>query len=238
MIRRLIVAVVRLALRIYFKRIEVTGLEHVPLDRPVIFVLNHPNALVDPVFLLCLAPRSVSFLAKAPLFRMPVIGYLVRELDSLPVYRRQDEGQDVSKNQETFIAARKLLANGGTIGICPEGVSHDDPGLKPIKTGAARISLAAVSTGEVADLQIVPAGLYYTSKTSFRSSALLYFGKPIDVAPVALEATGALPRGPVRELSSEIETAMRSVVLEAQHEEALTTISRAEKIFSSENDNG
>ena len=78
MIRRIIVALVRLALRIYFQRIEVTGVEHVPLDTPVIFVLNHPNALVDPVFLLCLAPRDVSFLAKAPLFRMPVIGYLVK----------------------------------------------------------------------------------------------------------------------------------------------------------------
>lgn|SRR5436190_1187818 len=234
MIRRIIVALVRLALRIYFKRIEVTGLEHVPLDRPVIFVLNHPNALVDPVFLLCLAPRSVSFLAKAPLFRMPVIGYLVRELDSLPVYRRQDEGQDVSKNQETFVAARKLLANGGTIGICPEGVSHDDPGLKPIKTGAARISLAAVSTGEVANLQIVPAGLYYTSKTSFRSSALLYFGKPIDVPTVDMDADGIPPRDAVRELSARIERALRDVILDAEHEEALQTIARAERIFSAD----
>src|SRR5215210_8336484 len=120
MIRRLIVALVRLALRIYFQRIEVTGLEHVPSDSPVIFVLNHPNALVDPVFLLCLAPRQVSFLAKAPLFRMPVIGSLVRALDSLPAYRQQDAGEDVTRNRETFDAARKLLLNGGTIGICPE----------------------------------------------------------------------------------------------------------------------
>src|SRR6476659_10535436 len=99
MIRRLIVWLVRLALRIYFRRIEVTGLERVPLDTPLIFVLNHPNALVDPVFLLCLTPRRVSFLAKAPLFRMPVLGYLVRALDSLPVYRHQDEGADITKNE-------------------------------------------------------------------------------------------------------------------------------------------
>ena len=233
MIRRVIVALVRFALRIYFRRIEVTGLEHVPHDEPVIFVLNHPNALVDPVFLLCLAPRRVSFLAKAPLFRMPVIGYLVKELDSLPVYRRQDEGQDVTKNQETFIAARKLLARGGTIGICPEGVSHDEPGLRPIKTGAARISLAAVSTGEVSSLKIVPAGLYYTSKTSFRSDALLYFGKPIEVAPVTLESDGTPPRDAVRLLSDRIEKALREVILDAQHEEELQTTARAERIFSS-----
>lgn len=223
-------------MRVYFRRVEVTGLEHVPRKNPVIFVLNHPNALVDPAFLLCLAPRRVSFLAKSPLFRVPVLGFFVRALDSLPVYRRQDEGEDVSKNRGMFVAARKLLAQGGTIGICPEGVSHDEPRLRPIKTGAARIALGAVSTNEVTDLKIVPAGLYYTSKTKFRSAVLLYFGKPIGVAPVGLETDGNPPRAAVRELSNRIECALREVILEAEHEEALQTITRAERIFSSEAD--
>jgi 1-acyl-sn-glycerol-3-phosphate acyltransferase len=225
-------------MRVYFRRVEVLGVENVPRKSPVIFVLNHPNALVDPAFLLSLAPRRVSFLAKSPLFRMPVLGYLVRAMDSLPVYRRQDEGEDVSKNREMFIAARKLLARGGTIGICPEGVSHDEPRLRPIKTGAARIALAAVSTGEVMDLKIVPAGLYYTSKTKFRSAVLLYFGKPIEVEPIALETDGNPPRAAVRELSNRIECALREVILDAEHEEALQTITQAERIFSSEADEG
>src|SRR5207247_1969630 len=155
--------------------------------------------------------RQVSFLAKAPLFKTPVISFFVRALDSLPVYRQQDEGQDVNRNQETFVAARALLAKGGTIGICPEGISHDEPGLQPIKTGAARIALGAVSTGEVQDLKIVPAGLYYTAKTSFRSEALLYFGKSLDVTPVAMEdgrEGSAPPQAAVRELSSTIEEAL------------------------------
>ena len=232
MVRRIIVALLRFALRVYFRRVEVVGLEHVPRERPLIFVLNHPNALVDPAFLLCLAPRQVSFLAKAPLFNMPVLGYFVRAMDALPVYRHQDEGGDVSKNSETFVAARKLLARGGTIGICPEGVSHNEKRLRPIKTGAARIALGAVSTGEVTGLQIVPAGLYYTSKTKFRSEALLYFGKPIDVEPVALEEGDIPPRAEVRELSSRIENALREVMLDAHHEEALHTVTRAERIFS------
>ncbi|HEY3037841.1 MAG TPA: lysophospholipid acyltransferase family protein [Pyrinomonadaceae bacterium] len=236
MTRRIIVAILRFAMRVYFRRVEVVGLEHVPRKTPVIFVLNHPNALVDPAFLLSLAPRRVSFLAKSPLFRMPVLGYLVRAMDSLPVYRRQDEGEDVSRNQEMFIAARKLLARGGTIGICPEGVSHDEPRLRPIKTGAARIALGAVSTGEVANLKIVPAGLYYTSKTKFRSAVLLYFGNPIEVVPVEMETDGNPPRAAVRELSNRIESALREVMLDAEHEEALQTIRRAERIFSSESD--
>ena len=234
MIRRIIRGILRLTLRLYFRRIEVSGLENVPRDSPVIFVLNHPNALVDPAFLLCLAPRRVAFLAKAPLFRMPVIGSLVRALDSLPAYRRQDAGEDVSRNLETFAAARKLLARGVTIGICPEGVSHDEPRLKPLRTGAARIALAAASSGEVIDLRIVPVGLYYTEKTTFRSSALLHFAEPLPVKPVTLEPDGTPPREAVRELSDKIEKALRDVILHAEQEEALGLIERAEKIFSAE----
>ena len=234
MTRRIICAILKLALRVYFRHIEVSGLENVPEDSPLIFVLNHQNALVDPVFPLCLAPRRVSFLAKAPLFRMPVIGYFVRALDSLPAYRRQDEGEDVSRNLETFAAARKLLARGGTIGIFPEGVSHDEPRLKALKTGAARIALGAVSSGEALDLQIVPVGLYYTEKTMFRSSALVHFGEPLPVAHVALEPDGTPPRDAVRELSDRIKKALREVMLHAEQEEALALIGRAERIFSAE----
>jgi 1-acyl-sn-glycerol-3-phosphate acyltransferase len=234
MFRRILCAVLKLSLRIYFRRIEVAGLENVPLYNPVIFVLNHPNALVDPVFLLCLAPRRVSFLAKAPLFRMPVIGSLVRALDSLPAYRQQDKGEDVTRNRETFAAARALLLRGGTIGICPEGVSHNEPRLKPLKTGAARIALGAVSSDQTIDLQVIPVGLYYTEKTTFRSSALLHFGEPLIVNPVTLDSDGAPPRDSVRALSRQIEEALRDVMLHAEHDEALSLIGKTERIFSAE----
>ncbi len=231
MFRRILCAVLRLALRIYFRRIEIVGLEKVPAETPVIFVLNHPNALVDPAFLLCLAPRRVSFLAKAPLFRMPVIGTLVRALDSLPAYRQQDASEEVTRNRETFEAARKLLLRGGTIGICPEGVSHNEPRLKPLKTGAARIALGATASGEI-DVKIVPVGLYYTEKTTFRSSALLRFGEPINVKPVELQDDGSPPREAARALSKQVEEALRDVMLHAEHDEAVSLVERVEEIFS------
>jgi 1-acyl-sn-glycerol-3-phosphate acyltransferase len=65
MIRRIITSILRLTLRLYFRRIEVTGRENIPTESPVIFVLNHPNALVDPAFLLCLTPRQIAFIGKA-----------------------------------------------------------------------------------------------------------------------------------------------------------------------------
>jgi 1-acyl-sn-glycerol-3-phosphate acyltransferase len=231
MLRRLITFILRLSLRIYFRRIEVTGHENID-QGPTIFVLNHPNALIDPAFLLCFAPRRVSFIAKAPLFRMPVIGYVVRALDCLPAYRRQDAGEDVARNLETFAAARNLLARGIAIGICPEGVSHNEPRLKPLKTGAARMAIAAAAPPDNLEVRIIAAGLYYTAKTTFRSSALLHFAEPIIVRRAHLEPDGAPQRDEVRQLSKQVETAMREVMLHVEQEEALGLVDRAERIFS------
>lgn len=236
MVRRMLVAILTVALRVFFRRIEVKGLKHVSREGATIFVLNHPNALVDPVFLLCYAPRRVSFLAKAPIFKMPVIGWLARTLEAIPVYRRQDEGADLTRNQETFTRARNLLKSGGTLAICPEGVSHSDTKLRPLKTGAARIALGVVAEDAKLELKIIPAGLYYTAKTAFRSAALLRFGEPVRVAHVALDANGEPPAEAVRALSASIERALHEVTLNAEHEGALALIKRAERIFSATTD--
>ncbi|HEY9286331.1 MAG TPA: lysophospholipid acyltransferase family protein, partial [Pyrinomonadaceae bacterium] len=232
MFRRVLVAVLRLALRVFFRRIEVRGRGRVPRGGAVLFVVNHPNALVDPVFVLCHAPRRVSFLAKEPLFRTPVIRWLVRAMEAIPVYRRQDEGSDPARNRETFERAGELLRRGGTIAICPEGVSHNDAKLRPFKTGAARIALAVASSDPKIDLRIVPAGIYYTAKTAFRSAALLHFGEPVTVDAVALDADGEPPREAVHRLRERVWLALRDVTLNAEHESAVELVARAERIFS------
>src|SRR5712691_6829574 len=229
--RRFLRALFRLALRIFFRRVEVEGVERVPLEGAVFFVVNHPNALVDPLLLLCFAPRPVSVLAKAPLFSMPVIGSFVRAFDSIPVYRSQDPGTDLSRNRETFEAARGLLSRGGSLVLFPEGASHDDSKLRRLKTGAARIALgaAALSGWPIA---LVPAGLYYTWKQRFRSSALLSFGNPIPVAPAPLEADGEPPADAVRSLTRRLEEELSELTLQAENREALDLVRRAERLFS------
>src|SRR5947208_10910081 len=124
--RNFATALLRIVARVFFRRIEIVGQERVPRDAPVIFAVNHPNALIDPLFLLCFAPRPVSFLAKAPLFRMPVIGWFARGFDSIPVYRTQDN-YSTSQNRDMFAAARALLMRGGAIALFPEGTTHSEP---------------------------------------------------------------------------------------------------------------
>src|ERR1043166_6902200 len=113
--RRAVTALLRLLVGVFCRRIEIVDMERVSDDAPILFAVNHPNGLIDPLFLLCFAPRPVSFLAKAPLFTMPVIGWFVRGLDSIPVYRKEDNVAGGS-NEETFARARGVLARGGAAG--------------------------------------------------------------------------------------------------------------------------
>lgn len=227
MIRNAITAFFRFALGIFFRRIELLNLERVP-DGPVIFAVNHPNGLVDPLFLLCFAPRPVSFLAKAPLFHYPLIGWFVRAFDTIPVYRKQDN--TTGSNEETFARAREVLQRGGSIAIFPEGTTHDDPKLRELKTGAARIALGA----DVDAMTVVPTGIYYTQKHVFRSGALVSFGEPIRVQPLVVH--GEPPADAVDALTSAIDAGLDEVTIQADSHNALALIGRAEDIFTADDE--
>ena len=227
------------ALRLFFRRIEAAGIESVPKNGAIIFVLNHPNGAVDPGLVFVSLPRRVSFLAKSTLFDIPVAGFLLRAIEALPVYRRVDAGADMSKNLQTFRNCKALLARGRCIAIFPEGISHNATKLQPIKTGAARIALGALTigdgNGELArsGLKIMSVGLYYTSKTAFRSEALIRYGEIFDVEPVLPDENGEPPREAVLQLTEKIETALRNVTLNLENERELETVLKAEALFSS-----
>jgi 1-acyl-sn-glycerol-3-phosphate acyltransferase len=235
--QRVVRGVIAVALRLFFRRVETSGAGRVPEGGPVIFVLNHPNGLIDAALVFAALPRRISFLAKSTLFGLPLVGRLLRAFETLPLYRRVDAPGDLTQNSRTFEACRRLLRRGRAVALFPEGVSHNAPGLLPLKTGAARIALGAVSindeTDATLDLKIVPVGLYYTSKTSFRGEALMRFGEPLEVRPVELDEAGEPPREAVRELSARVESALRGVTLNAESEEQLDVARKAERLLSS-----
>ncbi|MGH9419462.1 MAG: lysophospholipid acyltransferase family protein, partial [Thermoanaerobaculia bacterium] len=226
--RRFVTPFLRLITSIFFRRIEIVGWEKVPAG-PVIFAVNHPNGLIDPLFLLCFTPRPVAFLAKAPILKWPLIGWLARGLDTIPVYRTQDN-YATSQNRETFAAARRLLLRGGAIAIFPEGTTHSEPRLKELKTGAARIALGC--SAECPDIVVIPTAIFYTAKHSFRSEALLCFGQGIEVAPATVSESGEPPREAVVALTEQIESALAALILQADSREALDLIGRAERVMS------
>lgn len=232
--RDLIVWFFRLLLRIFFRRIEIVGLARIPLDRPVIFAPNHPSGLIDPMFVLCLSQRRVSFLAKEPLFRTPFVGFFVRLFECLPVYRSSD-GADPRKNRAMMAEAVRLLGQGNALCIFPEGTSHSDPDLRPLRHGVARIGLAARAAADQAVL-IVPTALYYEQKQTFRSRAVLAFGQPLEVPKLEPSAAGEPSREATIALTSEVEDAIEDLLPTASTHEELLLAEHVERLLTLEDE--
>ncbi len=230
MLRRLLIGVCGVLLKIFFRRIEVVGRERLPKDGSVVFALNHPSGLIDPLFILCLSGKRVSFLAKAPLFRMPFVGVFVRAFECLPVERARDGG-DPGKNRQMMLTAAELLSRGNALALFPEGTSHSDPTLKRFRSGAARIALAARALSEK-PVHLVPCALYYESKQTFRSRAVLTLGEAICVPLVELDASGESPLEAGQELTRTIAERVLGILPTADTVQGLVLAEQAERVIN------
>ena len=86
----------------------------------------------------------------------------------IPVYRSIDAVTG-DHNVSAFATSHTLLRNGAMVAVFPEGISHDEVSLQPLKTGAARIALEAAAAAGAEDLVTVAVGLVYERKARFRS---------------------------------------------------------------------
>jgi 1-acyl-sn-glycerol-3-phosphate acyltransferase len=219
----------RNALRLFY-RLTLSG-ERVPADGPVLLVANHPNSLLDPAMVAAVARRPVRFLAKAPLFGHAGVGWLVKGSGAVPVYRAQDDTGSTDQNQDTFRAVWAALGEGAAVGIFPEGTSHSGPSLVPLKTGAARIALgAAARTGGA--FPILPVGLSFRDKATFRSAALAVVGDAVPWDDLA--AAGPDDRDVVRALTARIDEALRDVTVNLERWEDADLVHAAEAIYAAE----
>ncbi|TNF70764.1 MAG: hypothetical protein EP299_13365 [Acidobacteria bacterium] len=223
-------ALCRLVARIFFRRIEVVNLAEFPRSGPLLVVANHGNNLIDPMLLFGFLPVPVRFLAKSTLWDNPGLRFLMQLGGAIPVYRRQD-GADVSQNQETFVRCRETLANGGAIALFPEGLSHDEPALQPLKTGVARIALEAESEHGPLGVRIVPVGLVFERRHEFRSRVLIQVGEPLDL-PEEIERYKREPKVAVRKLTARVGEALTGVTLNYDSWNDARLIERAADIFA------
>jgi 1-acyl-sn-glycerol-3-phosphate acyltransferase len=130
-------------------KLDVQGIENFPLDGSVIVASNHvTNFDVFPMqFSL---PRPIFYMAKSELFKFPPIAMALRNLGAFPVYRGEKDAWAIRH-------ARKVLENGQTLGMFPEGTRNKGRGLGVAKTGTARM---AIETGSL----IIPVVVIGTDK--------------------------------------------------------------------------
>jgi 1-acyl-sn-glycerol-3-phosphate acyltransferase len=227
-VARLLEAVLRwlgeALVRLYYPVRTVDGAERIPAGKPLVFVLNHPNGLLDPIVLRVALGRPSRFLAKSTLFGNPLGRLAMNAFGSIPVYRPREA--DGARNEETFARCRAELALGGVLALFPEGTSHSDPEMRPLKTGASRIALSAEAAHEgQLGVTVVPVGLSYARKTTFRSSVLVVVGEPIPIAPLVPDYQKD-ERATVTALTDQIGERLDEIVLQAESRELLAGIAR------------
>jgi glycerol-3-phosphate O-acyltransferase/dihydroxyacetone phosphate acyltransferase len=216
------------ALRWFYRDVQVRHADRVPPGaRPLLLVVNHPNALVDALLVGWAMPRPITITAKATLFENPAFAWFLRYMGVVPLRRASDERRrraaanptpGADRNTEAFRAILERLERGGAVLIFPEGKSHDEPALAPLRTGPARIALQAHREGRVRGLAILPIGLVFERKEAPRSRVLVDVGEPLDlsswVTAAARAATGTASDATEADaLTEEIDRRLRDVTL-------------------------
>jgi 1-acyl-sn-glycerol-3-phosphate acyltransferase len=203
----------RTAMGFYFARIERFHRERVPGSGPLLFTSNHPNSVTDAFVIGASVPRKVNFVATVQLFRMGFVRAMLRKLGVIPINRMKDDPRAMRTVKDTFEACFRVLEAGEAVGIFPEGFTHDDPQLKTVKTGSARMALEIEDRyGGRLGLRIVPVGLTFSAKERYRSDVLVNFGEPIRVADF-LQDYAQNRHACIERLTLEIKRRIESLVL-------------------------
>lgn len=188
MIYRVLKWITGIALYWFYRDIRVVGVEKIPGDGPLLIAVNHQNALVDSLISGWVVPRKITMTAKATLLDNPLIGVLFQLLRVVPLRRVSDETRksdgsslDRSRNANAFREILRTLQKNGAVLIFPEGKSHNESGLEPLRSGLARLAIQARDQQHIKGVKVLPLGLIFEEKGSPGSVVGVRVGDAIDM---------------------------------------------------------
>jgi 1-acyl-sn-glycerol-3-phosphate acyltransferase len=175
---------VQLGLYFYAKKIRVVGIKNVPKKGAVLFAVNHPNGLLDPLIVTTNNPRGSYFLVKAAAFKNPIIEKILNSLNLIAIYRMRDGIDQLAKNEEVFNKCYTIFNRGKSLMIFPEGSDCRDRTIRPLSKGFTRIVYGAIEKYPGIQIQVVPVGVTYQNASQYPSKVALHYGKPIDASEI------------------------------------------------------
>ena len=157
-----------------YNRWEVSGREHIPSTGGVLLIANH-TSYADPPIAGPACPRPVNFMAKAELFRIPVLSAFISRTHAFPVQRG-------TADRHALRRAVRLLKDNRVLLIFPEGTRSHDGRLNPFEQGAAFLALAS-------DAPVIPMAIDGADRLLPRGKPILLpaklrvrFGPPVDLS--------------------------------------------------------
>jgi glycerol-3-phosphate O-acyltransferase / dihydroxyacetone phosphate acyltransferase len=224
--------VIFVAIKIFFRSAHIRNLEQIPKKGGLILAANHPSTFLDPLVLAVWLRRPVCFLTNGGVFKNAFLKWFLKQFYMVPIYRKQDSNASANKNEEAFVVCYEMLAAGGALVIFPEGGSENERKLRKIKTGLARIVLGAEAKYDFQlEIKIVCAGINYTNPRKFQSELFVQYALPFSVANYK-EIYENNPQQAVHELTAEVETKLRSLIVFIEDKEDDEFVRKIEVLYS------
>src|SRR4030095_8998552 len=171
--------IVRLAAKIFCRKIIINNRKLLKEKGPMILACSHPNSFLDAVLMDILFEQPIWSLTRGDAFLNKRVTNLFYKLKMLPVYRPSEGVENLSENYKTFDACFELFKRGEVVLIFSEGLCLNEWHLRSLKKGTAR--LAYKCQQENIPLKILPVGINYSSFQRFGKNLFVNFGNLFSV---------------------------------------------------------
>ena len=228
--------------RLSYREMRFVGRERIPKDSAIIFAPNHTGTLMDALVLLAMDRSPKVFVARADIFKKPILAKIFAFLKIMPIMRMRDGIDEVKRNNETIERAVDVLRDNIPFCIFPEGMHQTKFSTLPLSKGIFRIAFQAQELMTDKPLYIVPMGIRYGNFFRFRSTVRIQIGEPINVGAFIAEREGVHPQEQMNEMRTLLEERMRESILyipndedyNATYETCAAVVSRQEAILRKE----
>jgi len=179
MLYSILKVIVRLAAKIFCRKIIINNRKLLKEKGPMILACNHPNSFLDAVIMDILFEQPIWSLTRGDAFLSKRVNNILFKLKMLPVYRPSEGVENLSENYKTFDACFEIFKRSGVVLIFIEGLCINEWHLRSLKKGTARLAYKCLQ--ENIPLKILPVGINYSSYKRFGKNLFINFGNLLSV---------------------------------------------------------